>query len=110
MHERGLRQEFWVRRAGGTVTTTLAAVNPWDPGNQPLFEVPLAEQQLRVGDVVGTRCHYRTEGRDLIWGAGSDDEMCFFNMIHYPYTFPQNGCFTNCRASAPELCPIRYMP
>ena len=110
MHERGLRQEFWIRRAGGATVTTLASVDPWDPGNQPLFELPPAEQQFRVGDVVGTRCQYRTEGRNLIWGSGSNDEMCFFNMIHFPYTFPQNGCFTNCRAGEPGLCPVEYMP
>ena len=110
MHGRGLSQEFWVRRGGGAQRDMLASVDPWDPGNQPLFRLPPGEQQLRAGDVVGTRCHYTTEGRDMIWGAGSDDEMCFFNMIHYPYTFGQSACFTNCRVGEPGLCPIEYLP
>jgi len=107
MHERGRRQQFWIRRAGSPTRTTLADVNPWDVGNQPLIDVPPAEQQFAVGDIVGTSCEYQTMGRDLRWGAGGNDEMCFFNMIHYPFTFTQSACWErNC--ADPQRCPVTY--
>jgi hypothetical protein len=109
MHERGRRQTFWIRRAGGQTVTQMADVNPWDPGNQPLFEVPPAEQQFNVGDVVGTRCEYETEARTIVWGSGGDDEMCFFNMIHYPFTFTQSSCWTRCTQGTGN-CPVNVLP
>lgn len=109
MHERGRSQQFWVRRNGAPERNVLAEVNPWDVGNQPLFDVPAAEQQFNVGDVVGTRCEYETMGGDLIWGSGGDDEMCFFNMIHYPFTFTQDSCWTRCGEGSPD-CPVEVNP
>lgn len=109
MHARGVRQRFWIRRAGSPVRTMLAEVDPWDAGNQPLFELYGADRVFQVGDVVGTSCEFVTEGRDLRWGSGGRDEMCFMDMIHYPYTFVQNSCFTYCDAD-PSRCPVEYPP
>jgi len=107
MHARGVRQRFWIRRQGSATRTMLAEVDPWDAGNQPLFELPANVQLFQPGDVVGTSCEFVTEGRDMRWGAGGTDEMCFMDMIHYPYTFPQNGCFTYCDRDR-SRCPVVY--
>lgn len=109
MHERGRRQVFWIRRGGGPTRHVFADVNPFDPGNQPMYEIPAEEQLFNVGDVVGTSCEYETMGRNLIWGYSGEDEMCFFNMNHYPNTFPQNGCFVNCNP-AQNNCPVTILP
>ncbi|MFO0722598.1 MAG: hypothetical protein U1E65_02365 [Myxococcota bacterium] len=91
MHQTGTRVMFEISRQGGP-WQPVQDVNPWDFHNQQVYgQTPLL--QLRVGDAVRTQCWYDTQGRDVVAGEGSLDEMCYTYLNHYP---PLSNPFRRC--------------
>jgi hypothetical protein len=73
----------------------LTEIPAWDYEDQPNMPIPMAEQQLDVGDQLRTTCWWDTQGRDISFGEETSDEMCFNFIYHYPLVSnPTLACVT----------------
>lgn len=92
MHTYGRRLLFEVDRGGNNQWTTLIDVNPWNFDDQPTYDIPMEQQQFLPGDRLRTTCWWNTQGQSVSFGLGSEEEMCFTMMNHYPFVYDQLDC------------------
>ncbi len=63
-------------------TREIYKIDPWQFGDQPMDPLDLV---IRQGDWVQSTCHWDNPGpTPVIFGEGSDDEMCFAVLFYYP--------------------------
>lgn len=98
MHNYGVRIVFDVQRVGTNVWQTITEIPAWSFDDQPILPVPQNMQHFNAGDRLRTRCFWNTRGNTVHQGEGSQDEMCFNFLLHYPLV---PDAFTACVASGP---------
>jgi hypothetical protein len=82
MHKLGTAFETVNHPAGGGAPVDLGTRAPWDFNSQYWSAVSAV---LSPGDTVSTRCAYKNPGSvDVLWGEGTEDEMCFSFAVYYP--------------------------
>jgi copper type II ascorbate-dependent monooxygenase-like protein len=87
MHRYGTSLLFEVQRVGTSSFVPLVDVPAWSFDDQPIYDIPAADQQLHAGDIVRTTCTWNVSSApngQVTWGEGSGNEMCFNFMYHYP--------------------------
>jgi hypothetical protein len=89
MHRRGTHIQFEVQPGGAGPFINVVDVPSWSFDNQPIYPVhdpnnSMIPWQLHQGDVVRTTCDWNIGTMSVPWGEGSQDEMCFTFMYHYP--------------------------
>lgn len=80
MHQLGVHQEVWARRAAGDVMLHDADYDFMDQQIYPIDPVPMAQ-----GDRVEMTCTYDNDtGGTVSFGDSSEAEMCFATTYRYP--------------------------
>lgn len=92
MHQVGTAIKLEVQRQGSGGWTSLVDIPAWDFNDQPNVGIDPAEQLIMPGDRLRTTCNWNTQGRSVSFGEGSNDEMCFNFVYHYPKISNELAC------------------
>jgi hypothetical protein len=85
MHQYGVSFLVEVDHTGtGMGYQTFQSVPAWSFGDQPIYPVDPSMQQFRPGDLIRTTCTWNLGTNQVSWGEGSQNEMCFNFLYHYP--------------------------
>lgn len=88
---------------GGQVIRS-SRVNFWDFDQQGDLAVVQAPYQLNPGDSFRTVCNYDSPS-DVLWGLGSEQEMCIAFLWYYPRVVAPNGIPITCGLGIGEFLP-----
>jgi hypothetical protein len=85
MHQHGVSLLAEVDHTGsGSSYQTLQDVPAWSFDDQPIYPVDPSMQQFKPGDLIRTTCVWNVGSNQVDWGEGSQNEMCFNFLYHYP--------------------------
>lgn len=94
-----IRESFHMHKTGVTASNEhirnanvirSSRVNFWDFAQQADFAVVQAPFQMNPGDAIRTVCTYNS-ANDVLWGMGSDQEMCISLLYYYPRVTTEDG-------------------
>lgn len=96
MHETGARMYNRIRNATGHLVHE-GLIDYWDVDQSGLFPTSQGSYTIRAGDSFESRCYFDAskstgDSNEIVWGSGSQDEMCIVFMWYYPKRDDVRAC------------------